>query len=426
MSRLLEGLRARSHLASGLIDSGLASAATFIVGVYAVRVLPPTVLGAYALAFSAVFLAGILPANLVFAPVEVDVVKHPAGERLRYLPRSLLLGLVPALLGGAVALGWVLLAPEEVPEGAVLPLMVTGSVTAIASPIQDHVRRMLHSGGASHLAAVVSGVQICAVIGALVAGGLAGVSEPWLPLGALGSANVVSLLSGIVLGIRRRGSGPVGKVAVGQLVRSGAWIFTSGALSPAAGFIAAALLANLASAAALGYAEAARIVGQPVWVLAVGLSSALAPHSMAAAKAGDRVSARRVSRQFNGLIVWAGVVCLALFGFPWWWNPFHWLMPSAYAITGLVSVTIVTQVLIGVAFPLRSEVLGGGREASLVGVEAVGSLGRIGVAGLAGVLQAFALPLGHALQGGVRGVGCWWLLRRVYAEEGRAEARETP
>ena len=72
--RLATWIAHRHWLAAGLIDSSLASLATFAIGVFAVRVLTPVELGAYALAYQAVFFAGILPMNIPFTAVEVAVV----------------------------------------------------------------------------------------------------------------------------------------------------------------------------------------------------------------------------------------------------------------------------------------------------------------------------------------------------------------
>lgn len=403
---------------AGLLDAGFASLATFIVGVYAVRSLEPSVLGGYALVYQAIFLLGIVPANLVFVPAEVAVVEHPVGDRLRYLGRSLRLGGAPSLLAALAVLGWLPIAPPEVPVDAVRALTVTGMLTAALTSPQDHLRRMLHSGGRSWLATAVSGVQlVVAGAGALAAPRL-GVAPVWVPFGVLGVANLVSLSVGALLGTRG-GDGkaprPVEVLRFGKLARGGMWLVWGGLLNPATGFVSAALVSHLASAAALGYAEAARVVAQPVWVLAVGISFVLAPRSMEAAKRRRRDQARSVSKLFLVAVVGTGLVTLAWFGPDWALNPLSRLMPAAYVIGALVPVTIVAQILSSTIFPFRSELLGGGGEATYTRVELVGSAARTGVSASAPWTGAFAIPLGIVAVWTVRWVGFRRALDRLYA-----------
>ena len=82
----------------GLFDVGSASLATFLVGLYAVRVFEPSILGAYALAFSAFVLVSNIPAQMIFVPCQVESISLERHQRLSVVGRSLQLGLPVAVL----------------------------------------------------------------------------------------------------------------------------------------------------------------------------------------------------------------------------------------------------------------------------------------------------------------------------------------
>lgn len=406
--------RERRTLAAGVADSATASLATFLVGIYAARELDPAVLGGYALAYSAVFLVGVIPLNLIFTPAEVAAVKHPTQDRLACLGSSLRLGVPVALLTGLVASAWALLAPAELSAESIRGLTLTAVAVAFVSPVQDHVRRMLHVAGASSAAAGVSAAQLVFVAVGLGLGVVLGIPSYWLPFGALALANSCSLGVGVLYGRHLSRGASVPPFQLGELVDSGRWLVAGGSMGPATGFIATALVANLAGAVALGYAEAARIVAQPVWVLAVGLSAVLAPRSIEAGRLRDKTAARRASRLMIGMVSGLGVLCMLGFGFPWVLNPFYHLVPAAYTIGGLVLLTLLAEIPQALAFPFRSESLGAGLEKSLLKAEGVGGAGRVAVAGMASVFGAFALPLARMAAGVVRLVAFGALARSIY------------
>ena len=404
---------------AGLVDSGLASLATFAIGVYAVRALDPTVLGGYALVYQAIFLVGMIPANLVFTPAEVIAVEHPEPVRPVHLARSLPYGALFAIPAGLAVAIWIPIAPPEIPAGAITALTITGIATAIVSPIQDHVRRVLHSGGYSRDAAVVSGVQLGVAGVSIAVLHLGGLPVVWIPFGALAIANVTSFSIAVVLArLRTRGKSVERELEFGELVAAGRWLAGGAALNPATGFVSAALVSRLASAAALGYAEAARVVAQPVWVLAVGLSAVLGPRSMEAARRGERVEARKVSRVFLTVVLVTGACVLAWLGPDWPLNPMAWLMPAAFAVEGLVAASIVAQILAATIFPYRSELIGARREATYTRIELWGSIVRTAVSATARFTRAFAIPLGIVAIWVFRWFAYRRVLRGVYASEG--------
>lgn len=406
-------------MVAGLLDASLASLATFVVGVYAVRILDPGSLGAYALCYQAVFLATILPANLIFAPYEVAVVAHARERRIEQLRRSLALGAPVALAGALLSIAWIAVAPSEITVSTLAPLAVTGAAMVLLSPTQDHVRRILHSAGASWHAVAVSLTQLIGVIAGIVVLHYLDAPAPWVPFGALAMANLCSLMVGLAAP-RALARGPDG-ASPREIVAAGRWIFLGGLMSPASGFAAAALVSALAGAEALGYAEGARVIAQPVWVLAVGLSSVLGPRSMEAARERDHARARSVSRTFMLAVLATGILCMALVGTPWRWNPLSWLLPTAYAVPYLVLLALAGQTLTGLLFPYRSELLGGRREASLTATEAASGVARIGLAASAPVTHAYAVPLGYLAVGVARALSYVWLLRELYGRRPAAD-----
>jgi O-antigen/teichoic acid export membrane protein len=295
-------------------------------------------------------------------------------------------------------------------------LTVTSTVAALASPPQDHLRRMLHIAGLSWYATLVSVVQLAVAAGSLVVFSAKHVPPWWGPFGALALANISSLSVGLLLARRREG----GVVALpsarfAAVMRSGRWMLLTSLVPTAAAFIVAAIAAHLAGAAILGYAEVARLSGQPLLVLSTGLSATLGPRIVAAAQQRKPDEARRVGRLCVMLTLIAGAAYLALVGSDWHGNPLASILPKAYVVPGLVAATIIANATHGISFPLRSEVLGAGKEVALTKVELVGNAVRLSIAGASGVLGAFIIPCGVLAVGLARWLGCRMVLRYYYA-----------
>lgn len=420
-------LTARGHLMSrmvllrsigaGLFDSGFASLATFVVGFYAARVFDPSILGAYALAFSAFTLASNLTNQLVLVPCEIRSVSLKRRERLLLLRWTLPMGLPVAFPLALGVSAWLFFTSPNLPPDVSLALTLTAIPCALVSPMQDHVRRMLHLSDVSWAAAVVSIVQFSAI--ALIAGLaiLRDIPPPWIPFGALALANTLSLSTGILLARREwPPASPPMELRVLDAVRSGRWLVITELLASGSNFTSAALVTQLASAAALGYAEAARICAQPIWVLVMGLRAVLGPRSMEAARAREQMRARRISRAFMILVGTVGVAYLLIVGFDAWWNPLAHLLPNAYAVSHLVLVWGVANVVIGFNLPLRNELMGADRLPGIAKAEVGAAASRTAVASSAGVTGAFAMPLGVLLGAIARWFGLGIRTRRYYTE----------
>ena len=409
VSRFLTSLSARPEL-FGVLDYGLSSLATFMVGLFAARTFDPVGLGVYALCFRAVFLGGIVPSQGLFIPAENLVVSLPMTQRLGMMRYTLRRGAPTALASALTVCLWVLVAPPHAPREALAALTITGVAAAFLSPVQDHVRRMLHLSGASRVAAVVSVVQFVAVGAALLFCSLAKVAIWWVPLGTLAFANLASLVVGV--GHASRSEIPTGASAVlrpEEIRRSGRWLVLLGLLDAGTIFAVAAVVARISGAAALGYAEAARIAANPVMVLAWGLSAVLGPRSVRAGREKNAKQARQVSRMFAGILAVAGAASLAIFTADWWGNPMAWLLPNAYVVPGLAGLSILAYLTNGFGYPLWWELLGGRLERSIAKAEIKANVLRTLLAGSAGFTHAYAVPL--SLLG--FGVARWFGFHRV-------------
>jgi O-antigen/teichoic acid export membrane protein len=410
----------RRAVPAGLLDAALASLASFIVTFYAARMLPAADLGTYALFFNAFTMAAVVPTQLLFSPAEIASLPYGGRRRLGLLDQSLRLGCLPAI--GAALFGT--LAAVVGSAGAsgdvVLPLASTCVLCTAVSPVQDHVRRLLHFAGVSWRAATMSVTQLMTVVGSLLLLTLLRIPTPWRPFGALLTANVVSLSVGLILAAEWRNYEPLERMTLDRLFRFGRWLVLVGLTPALAWFLAGVLVTQLASAATLGYVEAARVVSQPLFVLMMGLSAVLVPRLMEAAAERRPDRARLASLLFKVVIVVGGVLYLLAVGFRWRLNPLPSMLPSAYVVQGVVPLMIVGQILQGVLQPPRAELTGAGWGRQLFRLSVAASLPLCLVAATAGVTGVFAAPLGLVAQGII---GLWLLQRarqRIYRDAGPA------
>lgn len=403
-------MRLSRSLPAGMIDAGFSSLATFIVGFHAARSLTPEGLGGYSIFFAAFLLVTVVPAQLVLAPAEVQAVRLPAAQRLGLVGRSLLLGLPWAAGSAAAALVAVALVPGEVPAVVVRSLALTTVPAALLSPLQDHVRRMLHIGQRSYHAAATSVVQaVGAGLGIVVLVG-ADVPTAMVPFGALTIANIASLVTG--LAFSRGSASPQHRLQTADLLGPGRWLLFVGLAPMVAGLASATIIARLASAAALGYAEAARIVAQPLLVVAAGLAAVVGPRLMEAGAKDLSAQCRRYRRIFLASLGAAGVLYALAAGTEWAGNPVASLLPNAYVVSWLVLATIAANLVNGMAFPYRYELMGRRRERALAAGETAGAAAQIAAAAAAGVMGAYAKPFGLGLLGLVRQAAFQATLRR--------------
>lgn len=400
---VVESLRRNHLIVAGIVDTAVSSAATFIVGLAAAYTLQPTELGAYALAFSVFVLSGFIPAQLVFTPTEIAAVSYARGQQLPLLRVSLVRGATVSLGAAVTTSAWVLIAPGDVSRDSLVTLAVSCAAATFVSPIQDHLRRMLHIAEASWRSVLVASVQMLVVIVAVTVMSVSRVPAPWIPFGALVLANVSSGTVAVLLSLRAIRSPAVGvPITLRRMLQSGRPLLLVGLVPSTTTFVVAWLVSALAGAAILGYVEAARIVSQPVAVLQVGLGSVLGPRVTRASVARDRVGADRTKRQFRRLIVLAGIGWLAAVGLPAPWNPLPRILATAYVVPGLVAVSIAAFTILSLSWLHRYELFGAGRERLVARAELEGNVVRLVVALAVGAIGAFVVPLGLVVLGAVR------------------------
>lgn len=424
----LAAMQLTRAISAGLLDSGFASLATFGVGLYAAHTLEPGVLGLYALTFAAFTMASMVSHQGLFVPAEAWAASLRDRPGTAVLPYSLRLAPLPALAAPLVFMLPGLVAPSDASTGVLPLLALTGGVAAVVSPIQDHVRRVLHLSGSSSRAVAVSLTQLASVAAFLtMAHGRFEAAA--IPFGVLACANAVSLGVAVILASNVAlppsahltppdPSGPT----LRELVGSGRWLLVAQASTEVGGFLAASLLARLGSVEALGFAEAARILGRPVLVLMTGMAAVLGPRLIAAGAAQDLQSARSLRRVFIVSAAGAAAAYALVFGWNHSWNPLAGLVPHAFAIPGLVLATVLASMLRGMALPRRFEAIGAGRESGLARIDASAAGVQTVLSLFAGLLQGFTLAAGIAAFAVARVIGLRALTRGHYARHSSEEA----
>jgi O-antigen/teichoic acid export membrane protein len=400
----------KSRLPAGIVDASFASLATFAIGLAAVNLLEDAERGVYAVFFTTFLMGTVLARNLVLTPAEVEAVAFPLEERIPLIARTLTLGLGPAFIGAAAALLAALVAAPLTEASVIVPFTLTTAVASILSPLQDHVRRMLHIGSKSWLAASVSIVQFVTTVTGILVMTWRDVDLPWIPFGSLAIANLVSLSFGWLL-TRRSHQRSTGRdqLRFVDLARRGRWLVLQAAAPSVAGFVAAAIITRLASPEALGFAEAARVVSQPILVLATGLGAVLNPRAVEAAMNRGTALARQTNRIYLLVTASAGASYLAIAGWDWALNPMPHIVPSAYEVGGLVALSIVANLATASVFLQFNELMGAKREKTLTTISWAISPIMLIASLTAGVTDAFARPIGRLGQGLAR----FTLQRRV-------------
>lgn len=402
------------RIPAGIADAAFASLATFAAGLSAVTLFNDIDRGVYALFFTAFQLGVVLPWDLILIPAEVNAVSYPLVDRMRRAPDTLRLGLRTSLVGSLAILVAAFLARDLTSTEVLVTLVITAMITTILSPLQDHMRRLLHISDHSWLAATMSMVQFGVVAVSLTVMWLVDAPVALMPFGSLALANACSLTAGVILGDVIHQEPLPERLRFWELAREGKWLLAQAIIPSSAHFAVAAIVAALAGPEVLGYAEAARVVAQPVLVFATGLTAVLAPRAMRAAMDVDIAAAQHARRVFLGLVGLAGVAYLAVASTDWVLNPMGYIVPAAYTVSGLVAAMIIANMTTAALYLDTNELLGArkARELSLVSI--VLSPILIAVAFTAGQIGAFAVPLGRILRNVVQVSWYQVMLRRHY------------
>ena len=411
----------KTTVPAGLVDAAASSLATFVAGLFAARVLDPASLGVYALFFSGFMLAFAVPDHVVFQPAEVATLTHEPRRRLLALPQVASIGMALSFASATVGVLICVVVAPDVDADIVMPLAVTSWCAAVVWPIQDHVRQMLHMADRSVVAAAMSMVNAVVVTGALGVSPLLPVDVAWVPFSAITLGNVASLAVGLWAwwSVAHGAAEPV-RLSMRSVLRAGRYYLASGTAPIAATFVVSVMVTHLAGSAALGYAEAARVVAQPVAVIGVGLTATIGPRLLEAGAARDRDRARHLTSVFLLIVSGSGLLAIAVVGWVWPLNPMRWLLPQAYVVPWLVTVTIVANVLAKAPNPHRLLLLGANREPAVARIDTVTALAQCAVAATAAITGAMARPLALAGQSGLQSV---WL-RATASRLFRSEAEQ--
>ena len=318
-------------------------------------------------------------------------------RRLAIMRSSLRFGLPIATAGALITALRVVLAPAGIAPQDIAALAITVAGAVIVSPLQDHLRRVLHLAAVPKVAVVVAVVQLVAVGLALLAWDRAGAAPAGAPFGSLIVANVASMAVGLVLIRRSLRVEPDERLTWGRIRRSGGPLSAAGLIPSAVTFLVSFIVSRLVGAATLGFIQAARVLSQPVTVVGVGLGAVLGPRiTQQAAAARDRIGVRHFVRRYYLLLLVVGVGYLVLFGFPLAIDPLVSFVPTAYAVPGLLAASIVSWTILNLSQASRAEQLGAHRERFIARVEVEGNAARLAIAFGAPWLGAFVAPLGQA------------------------------
>jgi len=395
----------------GLVDAGSASASTLIAGIVAARILPVEVLGAYALAFSLAILAGTVPQQLIGLPARARLIDFKPDTRVATLAHTIRLALPFAAISAGLATA-VYFALPQLDHTTRVALAATGGLYAAALPLSEHARALFHLGRHHWSAGLLSVLRLLATGLFAAFGVLSSLPPALVPLGSLAAADIGVVAIATLIARRMNGSPPVLDRA--ELARSGRWLLAAAAMGPAAGFLVNLLVAHLAGTASLGFAEGARIVAQPVLVLAVGLAAVSGPGVMEAAKKLDVSRARHIRRSFNSALTVGAILMAVVSILPESVNPVMWLVPVAYRVPGLVLVSIAAALFNGVASLQRTELVVAAHARSIGSAESVALVSRVMVGLSAAFTKAWAVPLSLLAGGVARAVLLTRYANRIY------------
>lgn len=412
-------------LPAGLTDAGFASLATFGAGLSAVTLFNDVDRGVYALFFAAFSLGVVLPWNLVLVPAEVNAVSYPLVDRMRRAKTTLRMGFMVALVGTTAALVAAFIARDLTSSGVLATLTITTMITILLSPLQDHMRRLLHISEQSWRAASVSIVQFSVVAISLGAMWAADAPLALMPFGSLAAANAVSLTIAVILAHVFRQEPLPEPLTFWHLASEGRWLVAQAIVPSIAHFAVAAIVAALAGAIVLGYAEAARVVAQPVLVFATGLTAVLAPKAMKAAMEIDIEAARHARRLFLGLVTIAGLAYLLWASTDWFGNPMAYIVPAAYVVPGLVAAMILANMATASLYLDANEFLGARKARQLSLLSILLSPIMIVFAFTAGTTGAFAIPLGRIVRISINVVWLRIILASWYGVKGYLRPRRS-
>lgn len=396
---------------AGLVDAGASSLATFVAGVAAARLLDPAVLGGYAVLFSVWVFTQQIPLQLILVPAEARLAAVDVGRRAGALGRNLALAAPFSVFAAVLTVAAVAFVPAEVGSGPALRLAVTAGAVAALFPLQQHVRSLLHLARRHWAAASMSAIRLVVTSVLILAGWSSGVDPAFVPFGALAVGDAVTVAAALLL-TRSAPSASGGRVRT--LVAAGRWLLVGMSLPPAAGVLVNVAVAHLAGSDTLGFAEAARVVAQPVLVAATGLAAVLRPSSMEAAVAFDGRRARRVSRRFTLLMAAIALAYLLWTVTPAPFNVLRLLVPVGFSVPGLVAASVVAAFANGLSPLYVSELVAADRARGVAVTQFAAAAARSVTTAAVTALGAFTVPVAAAAAGATRVGFALRILRHTY------------
>lgn len=389
----------------GQLDAGLASLATFVTGLYAVRHLGNEALGAYSLLFSTFLVASQVPTELIFAPSQVLAIDLEPRNRLGLLRHSMRRGAFFSIASAIVVPLGALPVYDLVPRAELAALLVSGALLTAISPLQDHVRSTFHLSGSSWAAAATSAAHLIGTVLSLL---VLQATPSAAPFGALVGGNILSIcLAGVW--ITRQQAPTVPRPTFGQMRTLGGWLLATGVARSLFGYASRVLLNAVVGITALGQVEGARIVAHPLNVLASGLTAQVGPRAMEAASRRNGPAARLWRRRFGYLFSLIALPYAAITAFPSSLNPMYELAPRAFEVSGLTALMLTAVWINSLLRPMKSELLGARMLRSSAYV--VVATGAVEVATIftGDRIGALAAPAGLVLAAALT----WVLMRRL-------------
>lgn len=351
---------AARSLPAGLADVALASATSFVIGIDAARHLDAVSLGLWGLVFSAYLLAAVVPTEFILVPLEAALVSQARERQLRSVPRTLVIASLVGIPASVLAMTLAATFSNGVDATVAGRTALIGVLLGVTSPLQDHVRRLMHQAGWSTGAALVSASQVSVAVAAVVGLHALDVRGLYIPPLALALSNLASLTVGVIAARRRHGPGPGGAIDLYRATRMGGWLLGAGVADRATQFACLALLSLFVGNVGVGQYESTRVAAQPVLVFALGVLSVYRRPLMRSAQARDRRSARRAARTYTALVLGAAAAYAAFAAGRWAANPLPRLTPAAYDRAGFLVAVVLATAVTSVAMAPTSELVGSG------------------------------------------------------------------
>lgn len=302
-------MRRSLRLPATLTDSASSAAASFAVGVLALRQLDSTGVALYSLLFAGGIAAMIVPQQMSYLPRRILINKSTNIIRPNY--RSDALGALPSSTAAmliTVAAG-LPLATQFDPASLVCATLAASLWVAFSS-FQDHVRTSLHVTRQHVSAAIVSvsHLSICVMAFTGVHVFTPDADAVFIPFIILATSNAVSAAVGVLLHRKVAEQAAASRISLSVSFGTAG----SGFLLQTANYATNLSVAVILGTTTLASLEAVRITAQPILVAGAALAAMYVPDAIRMQHAGKRSEANRHVLKMGGLLAGFGVLFLAL------------------------------------------------------------------------------------------------------------------